>query len=94
MRLRPRVRLDGSYILTARYIKSGERNPWATTALDTKGFIEVVYWRILRFREHGQCEYLMSVRPPENVTSWFSGKNKMSMQIEKGTYTLKGYVLR
>ncbi len=92
MKMRPRVRFDGLYTLTVSYVRAGA--PELLGKDVPAGFyLEVTYWRSIRFLPHGELQYVMHVQTPDKVVSWFQGTHKDKSKIENGTYTLKGWVV-
>ena len=92
---RPRVRLNGMYVLKYKHIKKIERNMW--TEIPMGAILEQIYYRYLCFQEDGYVLYALTASPPYDMIPRFA-KMKRSQNIDKqavvGRYEISKYDIK
>ena len=92
---RPRVRLNGMYVLKYKQIKQIQRDMW--TEIPMGAILEQVYYRYLCFQENGYVLYALTASPPYDMIPRFA-RMKRTQQIDKqaviGRYEISKHDIR
>lgn len=83
---RPRLRTNGFYTLRTKFSK-----PYCNDAFweeKRNEFIEVRYYRHLRFFDYGRCLYSLDIAEPSDMMRLLESGNPVNKRVYTGTYTL------
>mmetsp|Transcript_6141 Transcript_6141/g.8939 ORF Transcript_6141/g.8939 Transcript_6141/m.8939 type:complete len:367 (+) Transcript_6141:177-1277(+) len=92
---RPRVRLNGVYVLKYRWVKRIQRDMW--TEIPEGAILEQVYYRYLSFQENGTVFYALTAAPPYEMIPRFIKMKRFATadkQAVVGNYEVSKYNIK